>query len=67
MRKLINLTMAGVLAMGLGMTLSGCTEESKTESQVTQKTPGGTTKETDTKKIQQSGDNPPPPTGKTNP
>jgi hypothetical protein len=43
MRKLINLTMAGVLAMGLGMALGGCSEVSKTESQVTRKTPGGTT------------------------
>ena len=62
MRKAINLTMAGVLAMGLGITLSGCSDESKTESQVTQKGPGGTTTEKDTKSIKQSGDNPPPPT-----
>ena len=66
MRKVISLTMAGVLAMGLGITLSGCSEESKTESKTIQSTPGGKTTETETKKIQQSGDNPPAPT-KTNP
>ncbi len=65
MRKLISLTMAGVLAMGLGITLSGCGEESKTESQVTQKGPGGSTTEKDTKSVKQTGENPPPPTGKT--
>lgn len=62
MRKVINLTMAGVLAMGLGITLSGCSEESKTESKTTQSTPNGKTTETETKTIKQSGDNPPAPT-----
>jgi hypothetical protein len=62
MRKLINLTMAGILAMGLGITLCGCSEESKTESTTTQKGPGGTTTEKDIKSVKQSGDNPPPPT-----
>jgi uncharacterized lipoprotein YehR (DUF1307 family) len=65
MRKVINLTMVGVLAMGLGITLSGCSDESKTESTVTQKGPGGTTTEKDTKSIKQSGDNPPAPTKST--
>ncbi len=61
MRKLISLATAGVLAMGLGITLSGCSEESKTESKTTQSTPGGKTTETTTKSVKQSGDNPPPP------
>ncbi len=62
MRKVITLTMAGVLAMGLGITLSGCSDESKTESKTVQQTPSGKTTETETKSVKQSGDNPPAPT-----
>jgi hypothetical protein len=61
MRKLISLAMMGVLTMGLGIGVVGCSEESKTESKVTQATPGGKTTETETKSVKQSGDNPPPP------
>jgi hypothetical protein len=61
MRKLICLTTMGVLAMGLGMGITGCSEESKTQSQVTQSTPGGKTTETTTNSLKQSGENPPPP------
>jgi hypothetical protein len=62
MRKLISLTMVGVLAMGVGVGLSGCSEESKTESRTTQATPGGKTTETTTNSVKQSGQNPPAPT-----
>jgi hypothetical protein len=62
MRKLISLTIMGVLTMGLGMGISGCSEESKTESKTTQATPGGKTTETRTDSVKQSGENPPPPT-----
>jgi hypothetical protein len=62
MRKLISLTMMGVLAMGIGVGLSGCSEESKTESRTTQSTPGGKATETTTKSVKESGQNPPTPT-----
>jgi hypothetical protein len=61
MRKLISATMMGVLLTGLGMGLPGCSEESSTKTQTTTTTPGGTTKETQQTKIQQSGQNPPAP------
>jgi hypothetical protein len=61
MRKLICLTLMGVLAMGLGIGISGCSDESKTESKVTQSTPGGKTTETTTTSTKQSGENPPAP------
>ena len=62
MRKLVSLAMIGVLAMGVGVGLSGCSEESKTETRTTQSTPGGKTTEIERKEIKQSGDNPPAPT-----
>jgi hypothetical protein len=61
MRKLISLTMMGVLALGLGIGIAGCSEEAGTKTQTTTTSPGGTTKVTEQTKIQQSGDNPPPP------
>jgi hypothetical protein len=64
MRKLINLTAMGVVAMGLGIGLSGCSEEASTKSQTTTQGPGGKTTVTDEKKVTTSGDNPPAP-GKT--
>lgn len=61
MRKLISVTMMGVLAMGLGIGISGCSDETgvKKEEKVT--TPGGTTTTTEQTKVKQTGDNPPPP------
>jgi hypothetical protein len=65
MKKLISLTMMGVLAMGLGIGISGCSDESSTKSQTTTTTPGGNkTTVTDEKSVKTTGDNPPPP-GKT--
>jgi hypothetical protein len=62
MRKIISLTLSGILAIGLGFGLSGCTEESASKSQTTQTTPGGKTVETQTNSVKQSGENPPAPT-----
>jgi len=61
MRKLISLTTMCALAMGLGMGIAGCSDESKTESKVTQSGPGGKTTETTTNSVKQSGENPPAP------
>jgi len=61
MRKLISLTMMGVLAMGLGVGISGCSEESTAKKESTVSTPGGTSTVTEQTKIKQTGDNPPPP------
>jgi hypothetical protein len=47
--------------------LSGCGEESKVETKTETSTPTGTTTETKTEKINQSGSNPPAPTGETAP
>jgi hypothetical protein len=44
MRKLISLTMTGVLAMGLGVGISGCTEEAGTKPAPTTAAPGGMNK-----------------------
>ena len=43
----------------------GCGETSKTEEKKVTETPTGTTTETHTDKVKQTGDNPPPPTGGT--
>jgi hypothetical protein len=61
MRKLISLTMMGVLAMGLGVGISGCSEEAGTKTTQTTTDPGGTTKVTTQTKVEKSGDNAPPP------
>jgi hypothetical protein len=61
MRKVINLTMAGILAMGLGISLSGCSEESSTKKESTVTTPGGKATVTEKETVKQSGDNPPAP------
>jgi hypothetical protein len=61
MRKLISATMMGVLLTGLGIGISGCSEEAKEKSQVTTQTPGGKTTQTVEKKTETSGSNPPAP------
>jgi hypothetical protein len=64
MRKLMSAALMGVLVMGLGVGLSGCSDESSTKSQTTTATPGGKTTVTETKSVKSSGETPPPP-GKT--
>jgi hypothetical protein len=59
MRKLINLTMAGIIVAGMGIGLSGCSDESKEKTQTTISTPNGKTTETHEVKIDKSGQNPP--------
>jgi hypothetical protein len=56
--------MTGVLAMGLGVGISGCSEESGTKTVETTKGPEGTTKVTNETKVQTSGENPPAPASK---
>jgi hypothetical protein len=63
MKKLISLTMMGVLAMGLGIGISGCSEESSAEKKTTIKTPEGTSTTTEKTTVDQSGKNPPAPKG----
>jgi hypothetical protein len=65
LRKLISLAMTGILAMGLGVGISGCTEESGTKTVQTTTNPDGSkTKETVEHKVQTSGENPPAPASK---
>jgi hypothetical protein len=54
------LTACLICAALLPFSLAGCADkaEVKTEKKVT--TPGGTTTTTDTKKVEKTGDNPPP-------
>jgi hypothetical protein len=61
MRKLISLTMMGVLVMGLGVGISGCSDQASTTSEQTTKGPGGTTKVTEKTSVETSGKNPPAP------
>jgi hypothetical protein len=61
MRKLISVTMMGVLAMGLGIGVSGCSDESSTKKEEKVTTPGGTATTTETKSVKTTGDNPPAP------
>jgi len=61
MRKLISGTMMGVVVMGLGLGLSGCSDEASTKSQTTTTTPGGKATVTEEKSVKTSGDNPPAP------
>jgi len=65
MRKLISLTMMGVLAMGLGIGIAGCSDESGTKTEQTTTSPDGSkTKVTVDKKVETSGSNPPAPASK---
>ncbi len=61
MRKLISTMMLGVLVVGCGFAIPGCSEETATKTQTTTTTPNGKTVETQTNSIKQSGDQPPPP------
>lgn len=65
MRKLISLTMMGVLAMGLGIGMTGCSDESGTKTTQTTTAPDGSkTKVTTEHKVETSGSNPPAPASK---
>jgi hypothetical protein len=64
MRKLISLTVMGVLMMGLGIGISGCSDEAGTKTTQTTTSPDGTTKVTNETKVQTSGNNPPAPASK---
>jgi hypothetical protein len=65
MRKLISLTMMGVLAMGLGIGISGCSDEAGTKTQqTTTGADGSKTKVTTEHKVETSGNNPPAPATK---
>ncbi len=61
MRKLISVTMMGVVAMGFCIGFSGCSEESSTEKKSTVSTPDGKTTVTDKTTVNESGKNPPAP------
>jgi hypothetical protein len=61
MRKLISVTLMGVLMTGFGIGISGCSDEASTKSQVTVKDQGGTTTRTVEDKTTTSGANPPAP------
>lgn len=60
-----NRRVLGALMVGLFATSSlvGCGETSESTTKVEQKTPTGSTTETVTDKVKQTGDNPPAPTG----
>jgi len=59
MRKLINVTVMGVVVLGFGMGLSGCSDEAGTKTTTTTTAPGGKTTTTDESKVNKSGENPP--------
>lgn len=61
LRKLISLTMTGVMAVVLGAGISGCSEEASVKSEQTTKGPGGTTTVTKETKVEKSNDKAPPP------
>jgi len=56
------LTSALVLGVFSTFGLIGCGEEAKVEKSTEVSTPGGTATTTETKKVQTTGDNPPPAT-----
>lgn len=60
MRKLLRLTMMGILAAGLGLNLAGCSDEATSERTATVSGPDGKTKVTEKTTVEKSGNNPPP-------
>jgi hypothetical protein len=56
--------MVGAIGMS-GVTLVGCGETSETKTEIKQSTPQGSTDETVTSRVKQTGEAPPPPTGGT--
>lgn len=64
MKWRITATMAAALAMaGLGLGVSGCSDEVSREQKTVTEGPSGTTTETHTDSVKTSGDHSPPPTG----
>jgi hypothetical protein len=61
MRKLISMTMIGLLMSGLGIGLSGCSDQASEKKETTITSPGGKRIESETKSVKTTGDNPPPP------
>jgi hypothetical protein len=65
MRKIISLVMMGALSMGLGIGMTGCSDEAGTKTQSTTTAPDGSkTTVTSEKKVETSGNNPPAPASK---
>jgi len=65
MKKLTSLMMIGIVAMGLGVGISGCSDEAGTKTTQTTTGPDGSkTKVTSENKVETSGNNPPAPASK---
>ena len=63
-RRVLGALMVGAIAMS-GVTFMGCGETSETKTEIKQSTPQGSTDETVTSRVKQTGEAPPPPTGGT--
>jgi hypothetical protein len=59
MRKLISMTLAGVMLAGLSIAMVGCTEEAGVTRETEIKGPGGATKVIDKTTVEKTGKNPP--------
>jgi hypothetical protein len=59
MRKVIGLTMAGAMLLGLSAGMVGCSEETGVKEETKVTTPTGTRTETKTDTVKTKGDNPP--------
>ena len=67
MRTKTRLITALVVGFSATLGMVGCGETAETKTKVEQSGPGGTTTEESTNKVKQTGENPPPPTGATDP
>jgi len=61
MKKLIGVTMMGVMFTSFGIGISGCSDESSETAKVVTKGPGGTTTQETQTSVKTSGENPPAP------
>ncbi len=61
MRKLLRVTMMGILAAGLGLSLAGCSDQATSEKKTVESGPGGKSVVDTKTTIKQTGDNPPAP------
>ena len=66
-RRMRHLHLLTTCAVALGTTIgtAGCGETMENKTKIEQTSPTGTTTETVTEKVKQTGDNPPPPVGAT--